>query len=159
MDRQYPTPNGFLAKFPTFKRDPADGLEHVFELLTLHEGWSKKSKKQRQRKAELFEEEFKAQFTEGKTKLESWQALCKEVGIDPVPSSITQCRKALHGVLVNIVNLMDHRQHGAQIPLIKFASLREFRKYTRVHTFPKREAKQEGFIKDLLRYLGGRNHG
>jgi hypothetical protein len=55
-------------------------------------------------------------------------------------------------VLVNLVNLIDHRLSG--VPVIRFKNYRAFHKYTiegRIYSL--KSAKNEGFIKALLRKL------
>ena len=55
-------------------------------------------------------------------------------------------------VLVNLVNLIDHRLIG--VPVIRFKNLDEFWNYTNQgRKFPLELAKEEGFIKALLRKL------
>lgn len=55
-------------------------------------------------------------------------------------------------VLVNLVNLIDHRSIG--VPVIRFKSYRAFQKYTIDDcVYPRDAAKEEGFIKALLRRL------
>lgn len=124
--------------------------------------------------------EFDAAYGKDISKLESWQALCREVLIDEVPGSIRQCKAVRQpsslsqedtsyvwwvfglmrysqvlgsrNVLVNLVNLIDHRNMGT--PVIRFKSYTAFRKYTTDgRIFPKEKAKEEGFIRALLRTL------
>lgn len=53
---------------------------------------------------------------------------------------------------VNLVNLIDHRNIG--VAVIRFRNHKEFKKYTENgRVFPKKKAKEEGFIKALLRKL------
>jgi hypothetical protein len=55
-------------------------------------------------------------------------------------------------VLVNLVNLIDHRETGAKV--IRFQDYEAFWKYTKKGCmFPLREAKEDGFIRALLRKL------
>jgi hypothetical protein len=50
------------------------------------------------------------------------------------------------------VNLIDHRSIG--VPVIRFKNYRAFHAYTTNGcTYPREEAKKEGFIKALLRKL------
>ncbi|CAO2647919.1 Nn.00g088410.m01.CDS01 [Neocucurbitaria sp. VM-36] len=86
-------------------------------------------------------------------KLEKWQDLCREVHIMDTPASITQCKKVLgsRNVRVNIVNLINHRLIGEKV--IRFKSDEEFRAYTKDRTFPREAAKEEGFLKALLKQL------
>jgi hypothetical protein len=54
--------------------------------------------------------------------------------------------------MVNIVNLVDHRRRG--VPIKTFANYTAFREYTlNGNTFPREEAKAEGFLKALLRHV------
>jgi hypothetical protein len=58
-------------------------------------------------------------------------------------------------VLVNLVNLIDHRSIG--IPVIRFESYHAFHAF-HAYTidgcvYPRKAAKEEGFIKALLRKL------
>ncbi|KAF2189997.1 hypothetical protein K469DRAFT_747283 [Zopfia rhizophila CBS 207.26] len=135
------TVSNYWSRFHGFKPDPTAS-------------WSAKSKKQSRRRAEAYEAEFGVHFGSNPSKLETWQDLCKEVGIEPVPKSITQCKKALKSVLVNLVNLIDHRRNPDTIPLIEFASFNQFREFTTGgHIFPKKWAKRDGFFKALLRQV------
>ena len=55
-------------------------------------------------------------------------------------------------MLVNLVNLIDHRLDGT--PVQRFGSFKSFRAYTKDgNMFPRKAAKEEGFIKALLRRL------
>lgn len=55
-------------------------------------------------------------------------------------------------VLVNPVNLIDHRSIG--VPVIRFKNYRTFHTYTvNGRIFPLKEAKKDGFINALLRKL------
>ncbi|KAK0634206.1 hypothetical protein B0T14DRAFT_542925 [Immersiella caudata] len=57
-----------------------------------------------------------------------YQALCREVGIDPPPFKIGECKNRLKNTLVNIVDLIDAQRTGKRVEVWKdFAS---FRKYT-----------------------------
>jgi len=57
-------------------------------------------------------------------------------------------------VMVNLVNFVDHLSNGT--PLKTFANFKEFRKYTVKpnRKFGKEAAKQNGFIRVLLRQVG-----
>jgi hypothetical protein len=57
-------------------------------------------------------------------------------------------------VLVNIVNLIDHRNSNGRIKVIRFKTQAEFSEYTlNGRTYSRKEAKAKGFIKALLREL------
>jgi hypothetical protein len=40
---------------------------------------------------EAYEAEFDFHYVEGRDAREVWQGICKEVGVEPVPSTIAQC--------------------------------------------------------------------
>ena len=77
--------------------------------------------------------------------------------IDPVATGVfgTKVSAQILGnpkVLVNLVNLIDHRLIG--VPVIRFRNYNEFWTYTKEgRIFPLHRAKEEGFIKALLRKL------
>jgi hypothetical protein len=57
-----------------------------------------------------------------------YQALCREVGIDPPPFKIGECRNRLKNKLVNIVDLIDAQRTGKSVKIWK--DFYNFRKYT-----------------------------
>jgi hypothetical protein len=62
--------------------------------------------------------------------------------------------QTLKGVYINLVNLINHRRN--KHPLMKFPNYHAFLNYTRNgRTFPKEQAKAEGFIKIFLREVYG----
>lgn len=56
-----------------------------------HMQWTEREEKKR--RIEVFESEFNYYFIAMLENLEVWQNLCREVGIDVIPTSITQCKK------------------------------------------------------------------
>lgn len=55
-------------------------------------------------------------------------------------------------MLVNLVNLIDHRLVGEKV--VRFKNYKAFVEYTsNGKTFPREAAKEEGFIRALLRKL------
>ena len=85
----------YFANFRNFAPDPTAGLQVEFARLAIDQGWGRKSKKRKEewRRAceDEFEKHFGAAFTGGR--LLAWQNLCGELGVDPIPGSITQCKK------------------------------------------------------------------
>lgn len=85
----------YFANFENFAPDPTAGLQVEFARLAIDQGWGRKSKKRKEewRRAceNEFETHFGAVFTGGR--LLAWQSLCEELGVDPTPGSITQCKK------------------------------------------------------------------
>lgn len=70
---------------------PQDDFNSLFNRLAIKEGWSKTQRKKRRHEA--IAGEVDAIYGTDTTKLEKWQELCRDVKIEPVPGSITKCRK------------------------------------------------------------------
>jgi hypothetical protein len=151
-----------------FHADSLEGSE--LARLAKYEQWSSKTKRKQQVKA--LSAEITHHYGTHKNKLDRWQQLCEDVGIDVVPTSIRQCRKVRLGitdmprwenyakymqtvspVLVNLYNVIDHRRNP-DVKVLRFKSYGEFCRYTRAgHTFPKECAKQDGFMNVLLKRM------
>ncbi|KAJ4994116.1 hypothetical protein SVAN01_00593 [Stagonosporopsis vannaccii] len=134
---------------------PNDDFNSMFNRLAIQEGWSMAHRKNRRHEA--IAGEIEGVYGTGNTKLEKWQELCRDVQIYPVPLSITKCKKALSAVHVNLVNLISHR-HNRNVELKLFPSYHALRMWTLggkngSRIFPKKLAKEEGFIKVLLKDL------
>ncbi|EED22065.1 conserved hypothetical protein [Talaromyces stipitatus ATCC 10500] len=144
----------FFDDFPDFVQDPSAPISAEFARLAAHRQWKKgaRSKTYERNWSKCIRMEFDNFYGKEYTKLESWQNICTEVGIEPL-SSVTKCKKALSKVNVNLVNLIDCRTTGEK-PLL-FPSLDALRKYTRKRgrAFPREEAKEDGFIKILLKRI------
>ncbi|KAH6704021.1 hypothetical protein BKA61DRAFT_680265 [Leptodontidium sp. MPI-SDFR-AT-0119] len=91
-----------------------------------------------------------ARYFGSEDKLENWQRLCRDVGIEDVPGSITKCRLALRKFWVNIYDLIEAVRQN-KIPH-RFPSEKALRKYTisKHKVFPKEEAKEGGPVRALL---------
>jgi len=70
---------------------PKDDFNSLFNRLAIREGWSKTQRKKRRHEAIVGEVD--AIYGADITKLEKWQELCRDVKIEPVPGSITKCKK------------------------------------------------------------------
>ncbi|KAF1932868.1 uncharacterized protein M421DRAFT_416470 [Didymella exigua CBS 183.55] len=141
-------------QFAGFTYDPTSGLRSNFDRLAAQRQWGHKLKNTRWVQCQISEFGRLYGNDDDVSKLEKWQELCREVHVQEVPSSITQCKKVLGGrnMLVNLVNLIDHRLVGEKV--IRFKSYKAFVEYTSDgRKFPLRKAKEEGFIRALLRKL------
>ncbi|KAI2629810.1 hypothetical protein GGR54DRAFT_280134 [Hypoxylon sp. NC1633] len=65
----------------------------------------------------------------GSGDLQDWQRLMTDLGFDEEFKSKTQCRKALRGVWVNIVDFLEDSKAGR--PTERFKSERQLSKYTK----------------------------
>ncbi|KAM5475406.1 hypothetical protein MauCBS54593_001094 [Microsporum audouinii] len=143
----------YYSRFPGFQSNPTASSSDEFTLLARHMGWGKKSKTYKRERASFLASEFATHYGADGTKLQNWQALCLELQIREPIDTITKCRKALSKVHVNLVDLIDARRTG-KAPT-KFPNSQSLREYTlsKGKIFPKAAAKEEGFLKALLRRI------
>ncbi|KFY07151.1 hypothetical protein V492_07407 [Pseudogymnoascus sp. VKM F-4246] len=87
-------------------------------------------------------------------KLENWQRLCRDLDIDPVPSSITQCKKEAKKIYVNIYQFLHQIKTGA--PATRFrnqAALAAYCNAGKKRKFPRNIAKSTGALAGLLHFV------
>jgi hypothetical protein len=91
-----PTPSAqncspFWLQFDGFEPAPTATFKDEFARLAKHQGWGANVKRKRQVEALTAEVAFHCGTC--LTKLHRWQELCEEMGVEEVPTSITQCKK------------------------------------------------------------------
>ncbi|KAK8154765.1 hypothetical protein IWX90DRAFT_444198 [Phyllosticta citrichinensis] len=158
--------HSYFDLFPDHYTNPRLTMAQEFAHLASSMGWVRNSTEWRREWHEYLHKSFAAHYGKD-SRLEGWQKLCMEVGEVP-GRSITQCKTILKSIHVNLVNLMNCRRHwdnhhGSDDPipedglpgLVKFRNYRTFLHYTKDkrRVFPKATAKEDGFIKALLREL------
>ncbi|KAK0515346.1 hypothetical protein JMJ35_002725 [Cladonia borealis] len=143
----------YLDRFPGFQGDPRRPLNEEFARLASFKQWRIGSKVYKREHTKFLRAELDLHLgvIEQCRKLEDWQVLCQELRVSPIPASITQCKKALHKVHVNIIDLIDSRRQGTQVKI--FATTQKLVSYTRAtgNIFPKTKAKENVLLKVLLR--------
>ncbi|CAO2647917.1 Nn.00g088390.m01.CDS01 [Neocucurbitaria sp. VM-36] len=146
-----PQSSPFWYQFPGFVPSATTTFKEEFARLAKHQAWGAKAKRKHQITA--LNDEVAFHYGTCMQKLDRWQELCQEVGIEKIPTSITQCKKALQSVFVNLFNLIDHRRNP-EVKIVHFKSYGEFSRNVRAgNKFPRECAKQDGFIKVLLKKL------
>ncbi|KAF2819050.1 hypothetical protein CC86DRAFT_432475 [Ophiobolus disseminans] len=141
----------FWLQFPDFVPVATATFNAEFRRLAKLRGWN--AKDQKKHRVEALNAEVAFHYGMCLDKLDRWQQLCADVGIKNAPTSITKCRKALRPVMVNLHNLIDHRRNP-NTEVRRFKTCSEFSKYTsKGRTFPRECAKQDGFIKVLLKKM------
>lgn len=80
-------------QFPPFTHDPSTGLRSNFNRLAAQRHWGKKLQRTRWTQCQIFEFGRLYGDDEDVGKLEKWQDLCREVRVEQVPGSVTQCKK------------------------------------------------------------------
>ncbi|KAI5840874.1 hypothetical protein DFP73DRAFT_178054 [Morchella snyderi] len=150
----------YYSNYPNFLYNPQQPPMMEFQRLMQHQHWGPRDEAYERARAEFFEafaEEFASYFGSDQVDITSWQQLCEDLGVEPIPATITQCRKRLQQLNVNIYDLLHFKRTGAAFEL--FPTVKELRKYTKQKKliFPKAKAK-EGPLRFLLRDIfGGRS--
>lgn len=94
-------------------------------------------------RAELAAQEF-GRYMGDENKLENWMRLCRDLGFEPVPESLTKCRKAAKTVYVNIYDFLDQVMRSGP-PATHFKDVFALRDYSKANdkVFPLEVAKRE----------------
>lgn len=93
-DETPPQASPFWYQHPGFDPNPRAPFKHELGRLCKHIGAkTKKEKKDLQTKA--LTAEIKYHYGAAMNRLDRWQELCEEVGIEKIPTSITQCQKVI----------------------------------------------------------------
>ncbi|KAF1947866.1 hypothetical protein EJ02DRAFT_449343 [Clathrospora elynae] len=143
-----PTSSPFWSQFLGFTPTPTATFKDEFTRLANLNGWDKNSRYKYL--VEALNTEIAFHYGIVLHKLDRWQELCKDVGVEDVPTSITKCKKALKSVFVNLFNLINHKRNP-EINIVDFKSRHALCRNIRAgKKFPKNCAKQDGFIRVLL---------
>ena len=87
----------YFAAYPNFDPDPHLPLLANFNRLAKAQGWGKKRRKE-ERPIYLLAQYAIHLGGISAGKLQVWQGLCRELRLDPIPTSITQCKKVRCGM-------------------------------------------------------------
>lgn len=87
--------NNYLDRFPGFQRNPRRPVNEEFASLARFKQWRIDSNVYRREQILFLRAEFDLHLgnVEQGRKLVDWQALCHELRVNPIPGSITQCKK------------------------------------------------------------------
>ena len=85
----------YLDSFPGFQPDPRRTLNEEFDSLASFKQWRIGSKLYKREQTRFLRAEFDLHLgvIEQSRKLDDWQVLCQELRVNPIPGSITQCKK------------------------------------------------------------------
>lgn len=81
----------YFSQFAAFTPNPSARFNAQLAALAQHQNWSKAEKKQR--RGEAIEAEFHDLYGTDYGRLDKWQELCQDVGVDAVPSTVGGCKK------------------------------------------------------------------
>lgn len=118
---QYPH---FFDSFPGFEHSEQQSFEAEFtRLVTYHRSRRRRFAYKSMRRQALQSETNRHFLNKYGTRLEGWQALCREGRIEP-QASIKKCREAVEEANVNILDLIDSKRQG--VPMRRSVNIREF---------------------------------
>ncbi|KAF3908294.1 hypothetical protein AA313_de0206436 [Arthrobotrys entomopaga] len=158
--------DAYFGSHASFAYQPSSeiSLLNSFKRLALNQKWSDEKRKAEKKKFHTaVDSEFTARVGKG-FDLKDWQRLAKVIGITPLPSTITQCRKAIKKENINIYHILHAYRRAKELDDInkieacgdirRFKSVGELRKYTQKHKmfYPKETAKGS-VLKGLLKQL------
>jgi hypothetical protein len=96
------SPSSYWLQFPGFEPNPTATFKNELARLSKHENWS--TKRRHKEQVQALTAELAHHYGTHLNKLDRWQQLCEDVGIDVIPTSITQCRKVYSAVW----NILQH---------------------------------------------------
>ena len=102
--------SSFFDQYSDFETNPTASLVDEFERLAITRHWAEGSKKWRKARHRCFVEDFAFLLVRmGSTILARWQALCDVVGMEHIPTSITQCKEVRQSLCENVLACADRR--------------------------------------------------
>lgn len=137
--------SSFFAQYPNFVPNPSAPLHSEIDRLAMQEGWHTRGK--RVGRIAAYSAELALQCS-GKSRLESWQALCVDAGVAEtkgVPTSIKGCKKvcissnlyipnsSLQGTHVDFHQHLQSHRPSAQ-PHHNSATLQDFPRFPSLHS-------------------------
>ncbi|KAF3904931.1 hypothetical protein ABW20_dc0109074 [Dactylellina cionopaga] len=158
--------DNYFQSYASFNYQPAAEISvlKAFQRLAISQKWTPEKRTQERSKFhEAVDAEFTARVGTGFA-LSDWQKLAKVIGIAPLPTSITQCRKIIKKENINIYHILHAYRRAESIDdidkiepcrdITRFKNVRELRTYTqkRKMFYPKERAKGS-VLKGLLKHL------
>jgi len=142
----------FFSAFANFSLNPTAASTDEFKRLLSTVG-NENARELREDFKEALVSEFIMAY--GKTSsLSAWRSLCGDIGIDPIPATLPECRIAVENSFVNIIDLLDARKTGTKVH--RFASLKELADYTKdTRRFFPGDRARGTLLRELLREIFG----
>ena len=146
----------FFARFPEFHYSPTEEWRQLapFNALARQQNWNKKKRNQEFRRLKrAWQEVVESEFAG--SSIFHYQSLCEDLEIDPIPNTVSECKRELRTIFVNIVDLMQYRRDGrtGRKPR-RFNDVENLKEYSLSHGkyYPKESAKAE-MLRELLKVL------
>jgi len=123
----------FFRSFPTFEYDPTLSPATSYANLRRHEGWrhgSPASDDAWDRYQDALQSELDKWYG-AEDDLTAWHALCRAIGVEPLPQTCEQCETAVRRTHVNIVDLIEWGRSNSKKKVQTFGTVTELRAYTK----------------------------
>ncbi|KAK6336983.1 hypothetical protein TWF718_009770 [Orbilia javanica] len=156
----------YFQRYQSFGYNPSSetSVLKTFKRLAISQGWSEGRRREEKGK---FQTAVDVEFTErvgSGFALEDWQRLAKVIGIEPLPGSITQCRKMIEKENINIYHILHAYRRATEVMSIedveackgitRFRNVAELKRYTQKHKmYYRKEYAKGSVLKGLLRRL------
>ena len=149
----------FFARYRSFNYRPSADWRQLgpFNALAKHYKWSdERRKKEFRRLKSAWTQAVESEFSG--SSLSHYQSLCRDLDIKPIPDTLCECKAALKGVFVNIVDLMQYRTDRQKRRFTgkpqKFQTLKRLKEYSleKGKYYRKEDAKAE-MLRELLKVL------
>ncbi|RDW74148.1 hypothetical protein BP5796_07590 [Coleophoma crateriformis] len=125
--------NMFFRSFPTFDYDPSLPPATSYASLREHKGWRRGSAASADawtRYQEALESELHMWFG-AENDLTAWHALCRAIGVKPLPRTCEQCEETVRRTHVNIIDLIEWGRSDNEDKVQTFRDVAQLRAYTK----------------------------
>ncbi|CAG8972327.1 hypothetical protein HYALB_00001730 [Hymenoscyphus albidus] len=123
----------FFHSFPTFDYNPSLPPATSYANLRRHKGLyrgSDASTDAWNRYQDALQSELHMWYG-AENDLTAWHALCRAIGVEPLPTTCDQCEEAVRRTHVNIVDLIDYGRSGSEEKVETFCDVAGLRAYTK----------------------------
>ncbi|TEB26967.1 hypothetical protein FA13DRAFT_1691786 [Coprinellus micaceus] len=144
-----------------FYYNPAQPANKEFRRLYKHMGWQtprgiepcRASRIARFQFGQALIQQFQESFGKDVDSLDSWQALCAAVYIDPVPDTLEEAQIAFERTHVNLLDLTENHINKREIK--RFPTVKALSEYTKGtgRFFPRDDVQEGGLLCHLLRHI------
>jgi hypothetical protein len=93
----------FFAEYQEFDYNPSASATEEFERLSRLKGWGKRSKRRKHAKAAFragLVDQFNTSYGTDVNDIANWHAIMTRLGIDPLPDTVSECKKVCFRVSV-----------------------------------------------------------
>ncbi|OQD88830.1 hypothetical protein PENANT_c003G10601 [Penicillium antarcticum] len=145
-------PNEYLRKCGVLYR-PELPVSYHFSIVSKARKWKTNSKTWKKNWNLCLACEYDRLIGYSNMHLETWQEICRQVGIEGTFSSINKCKKAFAGIHVNIIDVLDCWNTN-DVPR-RFGNAHELAKYTKTtnRTLSRHIVKKDKILKILMRQI------